>query len=151
MTHPLAGIPLVDAAVGPQATFAEAANLLVSAAVEMIAVVDDDRGVIGLFGSEEVVRGLFPRYLVDLHHTAFVADDAALLGKRATDVRDERVERHLVAPVTVNHDASLTHVGELFLHCRLPAIAVVENGRFVGMLGRREFARAVLERRWAVR
>jgi len=36
------------------------------------------------------------------------------------------------------------HIGEVFLHCRRPAIAVVDGGRFVGMLDRAAFARAMI-------
>ncbi len=136
-------IDLVPAAVRDDATFVEAAAALADAGLPMMAVVDEADRVVGLFGTEEVVRGLLPRYLGDLRHTAFARDDAALLAQRASEVGDDPVVRHAVAPVTVDCEASSMHVGELFLHSRLPALAVVEEGRFAGMVDRREFARAL--------
>jgi len=57
------------------------------------------------------------------------------------------VEKHMRPPVTLDEDSSAIHAAERFLHCDFGALPVVRNGRFVGMLGRAEFCRAVL-RRW---
>jgi CBS-domain-containing membrane protein len=139
-------IGLADASVDEGTSFLEAAEHLVKTTSPMIAVLDADRRVTGLFGSEEALRGVLPRYLAELHHTAFAKDDDAVFARRAEAVRGEPVEKHAVKPVTVELDSSALHCGELFLHCRLPAIAVVEQGRFVGMLDRAEFARAMVRR-----
>lgn len=143
MTRVLDEIELDRAAVAAGATFGEAARVLRESGATMVAVVDDAERVVGLFGAEEALRGLLPGYLRDLHHTAFARDDARLLGERARTVRDEPVERHCAKPVTVESDSSGLHVGEVFLHCRLPAVAVVARGRFVGILDRGDFARAL--------
>ena len=146
MTTILGDIPLVDAAVGPDATFAEAAALLAEAGVPIIAVVDRDRRVLGLFGTEEVLRGFLPRYVAELRHTAFARDDLGLLAQRAREVHDEPVARHAVEPVTVERETSALHLGEVFLHSRLPALPVLEAGRFVGIVERAAFAAALARR-----
>ncbi len=146
MRRVLGDVPLLDAAVRADAPFREGASLLADTNAAMIAVVDASDRVVGLFGTEEVLRGLLPRYLTELRHTAFASDDLAVLVERAHQVWDEPIERHAIKPVTVDNEASAMHVGELFLHTRFPALAVVEGERFVGILERREFARALTRR-----
>jgi CBS domain-containing protein len=137
-------IRLVRASVPRDATYGEAVAVLASSEQAAIAVLDADGGVAGLFGPDEALRGCLPRYLGELHHTAFAPDDPGLLAEAAARATDEPVERHMGKPVTVDRDASALHVGEVFLHSRLPAIAVVEKGRFAGMLDRATFARAMI-------
>ena len=146
MRRVVGDLPLIDAAVRSDAPFAEGAVLLAETNAAMIAVLDAGRRVVGFFGTEEVLRGLLPRYITELRHTAFAADDLSVLGERARQVWNEPVERHMVEPVTVDTNASALHVGELFLHTRFPAVAVVEDGRYVGILERREFARGLTRR-----
>lgn len=141
----LLGADLVPASVPAGATFLDAAVALTSHPVSAVAVLGPDGEVVGVFGAEELLRGLFPRYLAELRHTAFAQDDPALLARCAEQAGSQPVERHMKQPVTVDDDASATHVAERFLHCELDALPVVRDGRFVGMLGRSEFCRAVLE------
>lgn len=139
-------IALREAKVRPGTPFREAARVLRESGAAMVAVVDGAERVVGLFGSEQVLVGVLPGYLRDLRHTAFAEEDAAVLATRADEVGGEPVERHCTDPVTVERDSSGLHVGEVFLHCGLPALAVVADGRFVGVLERDAFARALLER-----
>ena len=139
----LAGTDLVRASVARTATFAEAGRELIARDAALVAVLDEREAVVGLFGGEELLRGLFPRYLGELHHTAFATDDVAGLLSRALEVRGEHVEAHMREPVTVEVDSSATHIAERFLHCGLPALAAVEDGAFVGMLDRVAFSHAI--------
>ena len=140
----LFGIELVPASVRRGATFREAAEVLAAHPVSALAVLDDDGHVVGVFGNEELLRILFPPYLGELRHTAFVRDDRDLLERRAQEAGAAPVERHMHAPTMIDHDASATHVAEVFLHCELDALPVVRDGRFAGMLGRTEFCREML-------
>ena len=84
------GIELVPAAVHRGVTFREAAEALTVHPVSALAVLDDtnDR-VVGVFGGDDLLRGLFPRYLEELHHTAFARDDPALLARSAMRAASE--------------------------------------------------------------
>ena len=142
----LGDIALCEDSVPLGTSFAEAAEMLVSSRGSVIAVVDEKERVVGLFGAEEALAGVLPGYVGDLHHTAFATDDPNVFAEKAAAVREEPVERHAAEPVTVTADTSALHVGGVFLHTELPAIAVVEEGRFVGMLEQADFARAMLRR-----
>jgi CBS domain-containing protein len=141
----LSRIDLVPAAVHLSATFRQAAEVLVSHPVTTIAVLDDEDRVAGLFGDEDVLQGVFPRYLKELRHTSFASGEAHL-EERTREVASEPVEKHMREPVTLDADASDLHAAERFLHCDFGALPVVEGDRFVGMLGRAELCRAVLAR-----
>ena len=146
MPRLLEEIELVDAAVQVGAPFAEAVARLGESGGAMVAVVDAERRVVGLFGAAEALRGCLPHYVGHLHHTSFARGDIDLILERARAVRAEPVDRHAVEPVTVERQAGGLHVGEVFLHSDLPAVAVVENGRFVGILDRKAFTCALLAR-----
>ena len=137
---------LVPAAVRSSATFGEAARELSESRLAAIAVLGDGDVVVGLFTEEDLLRGLFPPYLGELRHTAFLQDDPAALAERAAAVRDEPVARHMRRPAIVQIDTSATHAVELFLHHEEGALAVVEGGRFVGMLARSDLCIAMARR-----
>jgi CBS domain-containing protein len=135
-------VELIPAAVPEDALFFEAARALLSARSSAVAVLDRDERVAGLFTDDDLLRGLFPRYLDQLHHTAFLVNKA--LEASAKEVAGEPVSRYMRAPVTVEIDAAEAHVVERFLHTPWGAIAVVEHGRFVGMVNQLDFVEALI-------
>ena len=139
----LRDIPLVDASVPRSATFGDAAQALCASGLSAVAVLDERR-VAGLFTEDDFLAGLFPRYLAELHHTAFAPEDLASAGERAREAAAEPVERHMRAPVTIEVDTSVLHAAEVFLHCEWGAVAVVDGGAFLGMLAQVEFCRRLL-------
>lgn len=125
--------------------FVEGARALLAAGTSAIAVLADDDLVAGLFTDDDLLRGLFPRYLDELRHTAFLVDDDVLVAS-VEAAAAEPVERYMREAVTVEIDAGVAHVVERFLHTPWGAVAVVEHGRFVGMVEQLAFVRHVLER-----
>jgi CBS domain-containing protein len=140
----LGELNLVDAAVPRRATFGDAASVLRSKGVSAVAVLDERNRVVGLFTEDDLLAGLFPRYLEELHHTAFAPDDPEALAHRAREVTTERVEQHMRNPVTVEIDSSVLHTAEVFLHCEWGALAIVKAGEFVGMLAQIDFCKQLL-------
>ena len=139
-------IELVDASVVASATFEEAARALSDSRLGALAVIDAGR-VVGLFTDEELLRGVYPQYLGELRHTAFLDSEVPSLRERVQAVRRDPVRQHMRKPLTIELEGSSLHAAERFVHCDESAVAVVdENGRFVGMLSRTEFAHAMLRR-----
>lgn len=139
-------IELVPASVDVSATFDEAARALSENRLPALAVLDRGR-VVGLFTDEEVLLGVSPKYLDELRHTAFLETELPSLREHAAAVRTEPVHKHMRKPITVELDSGSLHAAERFVHCDEGAIAVVDDeGRFVGMLSRAEFAYAMLRR-----
>ena len=138
-------IELRRVAVHRDSSFLEAARLLVSSETSAIAVLDRDDEVVGLFTDDDLLRGLFPGYLYELHHTAFLVDGETLQVTAEAAAR-ESVAAFMRRPVTVEIDAGAAHVVERFLHTPWGAIAAVEDRRFIGMVNQLEFTARLLER-----
>jgi CBS domain-containing protein len=141
----LRDMQLLPVSVGDDARFPDAARTLLAAHSSAIAVVDHRDRVVGLFTDDDLLRGLFPQYLGELRHTAFLVNEAQALRASIEAAAAEPVSRYMREPVTVEIDASAAHVVERFLHTPWGAIAVVEAGRFVGMVGQLEFTDCLME------
>jgi CBS domain-containing protein len=141
----LRDMQLLPVSVRADTGFPEAARALLAAHSSAIAVVDGDERVIGLFTDDDLLRGLFPRYLSELRHTAFLVNEGQPLRASIETAAGEPVSRYMRDAVTVEIDASAAHVVERFLHTPWGAIAVVEEGRFVGILGQLEFTKHLIE------
>ena len=137
---------LADASVPRSASFLDAARALFRSGVSAIAVLDEEQRVIGLFVDDDLLRGLFPGYIGELHHTAFLRRETKALAARLEKASGDRIDEHMRSPVTLDIESSAAHVAERFLHCPWGALAVVEGERFVGMLDQLEFVEVLMRR-----
>src|SRR5918994_619291 len=112
----LRDMQLLPVSVQAHTGFPEAVRKLLTAHTSAIAVVDDTERVIGLFTDDDLLRGLFPRYLGELRHTAFLVNEGQPLSASIDAVAGEPVSRYMRKPVTVEIEASAAHVVERFLH-----------------------------------
>src|ERR671915_1774424 len=99
---PLRETRLVRASVPRTATFLEAARALFGTGISAIAVLDAEERVVGLFTDDDLLRGLFPGYLAELHHTAFVVNEGEALQASIETAAAEPVSRYMRKPVTVH-------------------------------------------------
>ncbi|HXF98839.1 MAG TPA: CBS domain-containing protein [Gaiellaceae bacterium] len=143
----LRDLPLVDAAVPATATFAEAVGRLFAASVPALAVLDEEGSLVGVFSERDALRALFPEYLGELRHTAFLRDDPAALDRRAEAVRNVPVARFARALEPLEAEESETHAAERLLHSGEHALPVCEGRRFLGMLSIAALCHTRLERR----
>jgi CBS domain-containing protein len=142
----LRDLPLVQASVPEDATFAEAVARLFEAQVPALAVLGSDGRLVGVLSERDVLRAVFPSYLAELRHTAFLEDDSTALDTRARAVRSRPVGE-LARPVeALEGDDSETHAAERFLHLGEQALPVFEDGRFLGMLSIAALCHARLDR-----
>jgi CBS domain-containing protein len=142
----LRDLPLVDATVSESATCVEAVARLFEAQVPALAVVADDGRLVGVLSELDVLRAVFPGYLAELRHTAFLEDDPDALDARARTVRDRPVGELARKVEVLDGDESETHAAERFLHTGEQALPVVERGRLLGMLSIAALCHARLDR-----
>jgi CBS domain-containing protein len=110
-------------------------------------VVDGRERYAGIFGEREFMDALFPGYLRELRHTAFIDRSLDEALERRDSCRIEPIGRYMNAEhVDVGPDFSDVQVAEIFLHHRVLVVPIVADGRVQGMLTRRDFFRAVAER-----
>jgi CBS domain-containing protein len=127
-------LPLVDASVPDTVSLREAVSRLFDAQVPALAVLHSDGRLAGVLAEVDVLRAVFPRYLAELRHTAFLEDDLATLVARAREVRDRPVVEFARQVTPLDADESETHAAERFLHSGEQALPVVQGRRFLGML-----------------
>ena len=140
----LRDIPLLQVSVRDDAGFLDAARVLLASRISAIAVLDGDDHVVGLFTDDDLLRGLFPAYLEELHHTAFLVNDNELVQARAEFAAGQSVGRFISEPIAVEVDAGRGHLVERFLHTPWGAVAVVENRRFLGMINQLDFTERLM-------
>ena len=112
-----------------------------------LAVVDEHERFAGIFGEREFMSALFPGYLSQLRHAAYLPRtlDAAL--EKRESCRRDPIGKYLTTDhVEVGPDFSDTQVAEIFLHHRVLVVPVVADGHVEGLLTRRDFFRAIAER-----
>lgn len=134
----------MDASIAETATFGDAIEMLRQSAAAVLAVVDADKRVVGLLDERQLLTGLFPAYLRELKHTAFADDDVESIAERRAEAALQPVRKFMAEPTTVDADASLTHVAERLMHCALEGVAVVEKGRYRGVVDLHAFVRSML-------
>jgi CBS domain-containing protein len=112
-----------------------------------IAVLDDDE-VRGMFTQDDLLRAVFPRYLDELEHTAFLDDDEVfLLGSDLARSTPVATLMRRVEPVEL--PASALDLAQRFLHHDAPALIAVRGGAFAGVIDQTTFCTAILRRyRW---
>lgn len=142
----LRDLPLVDASVRQTATFAEAGAQLFDAQVPALAILAEDGRLVGVLSEVDMLRAVFPGYLADLDHTAFVEDDPAALDERARAVRRRSVGEFTRTVEALDGDESETHAAARFLHTGEQALPVVDGDRFLGMLSIAALCHARLDR-----
>jgi CBS domain-containing protein len=111
-----------------------------------LAAVDERERFAGIFGEREFMSALFPGYLSQLRHAAYLPRtlDAAL--EKRESCRIEPIDRYLTTDhVEVGRDFSDTQIAEIFLHHRVLVVPVVADGRVEGLLTRSDFFRALAE------
>jgi CBS domain-containing protein len=143
---PLRDLELTDASVNAAATLAEAVATLFEARVPAVAVLDDDRRVLGILSERDVLGASFPGYLAEIRHSAFLQDDESALDELAARARDRPVREVMRASVVLDASDSQIHAAERLLHSGDDALPVTADGRFVGMLSVAALCHARLDR-----
>ncbi len=136
-------VTLHDAAVPPTAPVAEAARAIYGG-VGAVAVVAGEQ-VVGMFGEDDLIRAVFPPYLGDISHTAFVEHDA-VLGPHFDRLATAQVQEFMRQAVTVELPTSALDVAQRFLHSDATALVATRDGRYAGVIDQRAFCKALLRR-----
>ena len=146
MTDVLDLLELPHAAVAPGALVVDAARVLYDVDVGAIAVVEGKR-VRGMVTEDDVMSALFPAYLRELTHTAFVDSDALVRADAEAAAATTAAEIMRRAEL-VELPASALDVAQRFLHSDSSALVAVRDGAFAGVIDQRRFTQAILTRRY---
>jgi CBS domain-containing protein len=112
--------------VGPETTTAEAIGLLLKHEISGMPVVDDDGNLVGILSERDCLKPL-----VDSQY--FESPSTRVAELMSTELK------------TVSPETGIMKVAELFLNNRYRRLPVLENGRLVGQISRRDVLRAIRE------
>jgi CBS domain-containing protein len=128
-------------------TVGEAVRAILDSGLPALPVADRKGHLSGIFGEREFMAALFPGYVGELASAGFVPKTLDSAIERRARCRDEAVRGHMLAePLQVGPDFSDLEVVEMFLHHRVLIVPVVDRGRLVGVITRRDFFRGLAER-----
>lgn len=134
---------VVTVSVG--ASYEEVARLLCKIGKSGMPVVDEKGALVGLVSEKDLFRILFPLYQSYYAQPEMYADSEAREGK-IEEVRNHLVTRFMSKPViTITSDAPVMRAGAIMLAKGLGRLPVVDNGKLVGIVGRREIYREILK------
>jgi len=122
----------------------EAAKLLLKHKISGAPVVDEDNRIIGVVSEKDLFRALYPAYH-DWYETPHAYLDFKKLEceTQAAAVKpiEECMSKRLL---TVTTDIPILQVGALMMATGIHRVPVVEDGKLIGMVGRRDIFRAIL-------
>jgi len=128
-------------------TLRAAIMVLVECGLPALPVCRDDGKLAGVFGERDVITAVLPGYVGELSSSAFlssVLDD--VIERRTECVRDPVSKYMNTEHVEVPADFSYAQLAETFLHHRVSVLPVVDDGRVVGAVTRRDYVRALAEK-----
>lgn len=128
-------------------TVGDALTAILDSELPAVPVVDEAGTLAGVFGEREFMEALFPRYLGELKSAGFIRKSLDIALEKQAGCRAEPVGEHIYTEhVDVPADASDSHIAETFLHHRVLLLPVLEDGKVVGVITRRDFFRSLVDR-----
>ena len=119
---------------------ASGVQALLDAELPALPVADESGHLAGIFGEREFIEALFPGYLGQLRHTAFVPRSLDDMLERRQTCREEPDGKHMNRErIHVSAAGSEIQIAELFLHHRVLIIPVVAGRHVEGLITRRDF------------
>jgi CBS domain-containing protein len=143
----LRDLDLTDASVPESATLAEAVAELFEARVPAVAILGESRRVLGILSERDVLGAVFPGYLAEIRHSAFLHDDAAALEALAARARGRSVREFVRTSEILDGSDSQIHAAERLMHSGDDALPVTDQGRFIGMISVAGLCHARLDQR----
>ncbi len=124
-----------------------AVGRLLDCALPALPVIDDRERLAGIFGEREFIEAVFPGYLGQLRHTAFVPRSLDDVLEKRQGCRIEPVGKHMNRErLLVGPESSDTQIAEIFLHHRVLIIPVVADHKVTGLITRHAFFNAAAAR-----
>ncbi|MDD2757840.1 MAG: CBS domain-containing protein [Patescibacteria group bacterium] len=127
-------------------TYEEVFKILETNNISGAAVVDDAGNIIGIVSEKDLFRILFPYYTSYFNNPELYVDYEERENKVA-EIKNHKVEVFMNRDfVSINPDDAILRAGALMLAKHVSRLPVVENGKLIGMIWRRDIYKRILKK-----
>lgn len=127
-------------------TYEEVFKVLESNDISGAAVVDDAGNIIGIVSEKDLFRILFPYYTSYFNNPELYVDYEERENK-VSEIKNHKVEIFMNRDfVSIHPDDPILRAGALMLAKHVSRLPVVENGKLVGMIWRRDIYKRILKK-----
>lgn len=126
----------------------EAAKILVENNVSGAPVLDENENIIGIVSEKDLFRAIYPAYK-DFYESPESHLDFSELEEEAKSVGSKKVEEFMSSRlITADPETPVLKIGALMVATGVHRVPVLEGGKLVGMVGRRDIYKAILKERF---
>lgn len=130
----------------PSTLWSEAATLLIEKQLPAVPVVDASGQVVGVLSEKDLFRALFPLYK-DWMEAPHAYHDFELMEAEARAATERTVSEIMSSRTLVaDPETPVLKVGALMSASGIHQVPIVENGKLVGMVGRKTIYHAILSK-----
>lgn len=136
--------------ISTDASYEEAARLMHRNRFSGLPVIDDAGRLVGIVSEKDLFRAIYPNY------EEFCSNPEICLDQEAREAEIESIRGRPVRDfmtrgvITIGSASPVLQAGGLMLARGLHRLPVVDDGRLVGIVTRREIYRAILQQRLAI-
>jgi len=126
------------------------AEILLKNKISGAPVVDEEGKIVGVVSEKDLFRAVYPSYK-EFYESPESHLDFEKLEEEAKKAGDKKVEEFMSPRlITANPDTPVLKIGALMVATGIHRVPVIENGKVVGMVSRRDIYRAILKERFGL-
>jgi CBS domain-containing protein len=131
--------------INAEKTCKEAAKLMIESKISGAPVVDESGKLVGIISEKDIFRSFYPSYK-EFYENPEYYYDFEMLEKNAKIFSESKKVKDVMAErlITAEPETPVLKVGAQMVASGIHRVPVVENGKLVGIVSRRDIYRAIM-------